>query len=139
MPKRLARTITARSYLLSFWKRGAHRLPCGLLLFFDPLPWAVPSLLPLSSSSFLNTGPLKRHRQRGQGPIRHAIHAINLFHIYCSRDTFSAAGSSATSLTGLHSLSGLSAQPRPLLGAFPRRNLRTRGARLPSAARKRAA
>jgi MFS family permease len=87
--QRWLRTDHRALYLLSFWS-VALTLPCGLLLFFGPAAWAVPSLLAAEFFLFLNTGPLNAAIVNAvNGPIRATAIAINLFIIHCFGDTFS--------------------------------------------------
>ena len=76
-------------YLLSFWS-VALTLPCGILVFFGPAGWAVPSLFAAEFFLFLNTGPLNAAIVNSvNGPIRATAIACNLFIIHCFGDTFS--------------------------------------------------
>lgn len=76
-------------YLLSFWS-VALTLPCGILLFFGPHAWAVPSLFAAEFFLFLNTGPLNTAIVNSvSAPIRATAIACNLFVIHFFGDTFS--------------------------------------------------
>jgi MFS family permease len=87
--QRWLRTNHRALYLLSFWS-VALTLPCGILLFFGPAAWAVPSLFAAEFFLFLNTGPLNTAVVNSiSGPIRATAIACNLFIIHCFGDTFS--------------------------------------------------
>jgi MFS family permease len=87
--QRWLRTNHRALYLLSFWS-VALTLPCGLLLFFGPPAWAIPSLFAAEFFLFLNTGPLNAAIVNSvNGPIRATAIACNLFIIHCFGDTFS--------------------------------------------------
>jgi len=87
--QRWLRTNHSALYLLSFWS-VALTLPCGLMLFFGPAAWAVPSLFAAEFFLFLNTGPLNAAIVNAvNGPIRATAIAVNLFIIHCFGDTFS--------------------------------------------------
>ncbi len=87
--QRWLRTNHRALYLLSFWS-VALTLPCGLLLFFGPASWAVPSLFAAEFFLFLNTGPLNTAIVNSvSGPIRATAVSVNLFCIHCFGDTFS--------------------------------------------------
>jgi MFS family permease len=76
-------------YLLSFWS-VALTLPFGLLLFFGPAKWAVPSLFAAEFFLFLNTGPLNTAIVNSVGAeVRATAVGLNLFIIHCFGDTFS--------------------------------------------------
>jgi MFS family permease len=76
-------------YLLSFWS-VALTLPFGLLVFFGPPAWAVPSLFLAEFFLFLNTGPLNAAIVNSvTAPIRAAAVGLNFFIIHCFGDTFS--------------------------------------------------
>jgi predicted MFS family arabinose efflux permease len=76
-------------YLLSFWS-VALTLPCGILLFFGPPAWAIPSLFAAEFFLFLNTGPLNTAIVNSvSGPVRATAIGLNLFIIHCFGDTFS--------------------------------------------------
>jgi MFS family permease len=87
--QRWLRTNHRALYLLSFWS-VALTLPCGVLLFFGPAAWAVPSLFAAEFFLFLNTGPLNTAIVNSvSGPVRATAVSINLFCIHCFGDTFS--------------------------------------------------
>jgi len=87
--QRWLRTNHRALYLLSFWS-VALTLPCGVLLFFGPAAWAVPSLFAAEFFLFLNTGPLNAAIVNSvNGPVRATAVSINLFCIHCFGDTFS--------------------------------------------------
>jgi MFS transporter, Spinster family, sphingosine-1-phosphate transporter len=76
-------------YLLSAWS-VALTLPCGVLLFFGPRAWVVPSLLAAEFFLFLNTGPLNTAIVNSvSAPVRATAISINLFCIHFFGDTFS--------------------------------------------------
>lgn len=76
-------------YLLSFWS-VALTLPCGILLFFGPRAWAIPSLLAAEFFLFLNTGPLNAAIVNSvSAPVRATAISLNLFCIHAFGDTFS--------------------------------------------------
>lgn len=86
---RWLRTNHRALYLLSFWS-VALTLPCGLLLFFGPPRWSVPSLAAAEFFLFLNTGPLNAAILNAvSGQMRAAAVGLNLFIIHCFGDTFS--------------------------------------------------
>jgi len=83
------RTNYRALYLLSFWS-VLLTLPCGLLLFFGPHAWAVPSLFAAEFFLFLNTGPLNAAIVNSvSAPVRATAISINLFCIHFFGDTFS--------------------------------------------------
>ena len=87
--QRWLRTNHHALYLLSFWS-VALTLPCGILVFFGPAAWAVPSLFAAEFFLFLNTGPLNTAIVNSvNGQIRATAIACNLFIIHCFGDTFS--------------------------------------------------
>ena len=87
--QRWLRTNHRALYLLSFWS-VALTLPCGVLLFFGPAAWAVPSLFAAEFFLFLNTGPLNAAIVNSvSAPVRATAISINLFVIHCFGDTFS--------------------------------------------------
>ena len=87
--QRWLRTNHRALYLLSFWS-VALTLPCGILLFFGPAAWAVPSLFAAEFFLFLNTGPLNTAIVNSvSAPVRATAVSINLFCIHCFGDTFS--------------------------------------------------
>ena len=68
----------------------ALTLPFGVLLFFGPAAWAVPSLFAAEFFLFLNTGPLNAAIVNSvSAPVRATAVSINLFCIHCFGDTFS--------------------------------------------------
>jgi sugar phosphate permease len=76
-------------YLLSFWS-VALTLPCGILLFFGPRAWGIPSLFAAEFFLFLNTGPLNTAIVNSvSAPVRATAVGLNLFIIHCFGDTFS--------------------------------------------------
>ena len=76
-------------YLLSFWS-VALTLPCGILVFFGPETWAVPSLFAAEFFLFLNTGPLNAAIVNAvSAPVRATAVSFNLFCIHFFGDTFS--------------------------------------------------
>jgi len=87
--QRWLRTNHRALYLLSFWS-VALTLPCGVLAFFGPAAWAVPSLFAAEFFLFLNTGPLNTAIVNSvAAPVRATAIACNLFIIHCFGDTFS--------------------------------------------------
>jgi MFS family permease len=69
-------------YLLSFWS-VALTLPFGILLFFGPPAWAVPSLFLAEFFLFMNTGPLNAAIVNSvSAPVRAAAISLNLFCIH---------------------------------------------------------
>ena len=83
------RTNHRALYLLSFWS-VVLTLPCGLLLFFGPHAWAIPSLFAAEFFLFLNTGPLNTAIVNSvSAPVRATAISINLFCIHFFGDTFS--------------------------------------------------
>jgi MFS family permease len=87
--QRWLRTNHRALYLLSFWS-VALTLPCGVLLFFGPHAWAVPSLSLAEFFLFLNTGPLNTAIVNSVGaPVRATAIGLNLFFIHAFGDTFS--------------------------------------------------
>jgi predicted MFS family arabinose efflux permease len=83
------RTNHRALYLLSFWS-VALTLPCGVLVFFGPPGWAVPSLFAAEFFLFLNTGPLNAAIVNSvSAPVRATAIGLNLFIIHCFGDTFS--------------------------------------------------
>ncbi|MGA3133900.1 MAG: MFS transporter [Terracidiphilus sp.] len=76
-------------YLFSMWS-VALTLPWGILLFFGPKSWAVPSLFLAEFFLFLNTGPLNTAIVNSvSAPVRATAISINLFCIHAFGDTFS--------------------------------------------------
>lgn len=87
--QRWLRTNHRALYLLSFWS-VALTLPCGVLLFFGPRAWAIPSLVAAEFFLFLNTGPLNAAIVNSvAAPVRATAIALNLFCIHFFGDTFS--------------------------------------------------
>jgi MFS family permease len=87
--QRWLRTNHRALYLLSFWS-VALTLPCGVLVFFGPAAWAVPSLFAAEFFLFLNTGPLNAAIVNSvSAPVRATAVGLNLFIIHCFGDTFS--------------------------------------------------
>ena len=83
------RTNDRALYLLSFWS-VALTLPCGMLLFFGPRAWTLPSLLAAEFFLFLNTGPLNAAIVNSvSAPVRATAISFNLFCIHFFGDTFS--------------------------------------------------
>ena len=89
LAQRWLRTNHRALYLLSFWS-VALTLPCGVMVFFGPAAWAVPSLFAAEFFLFLNTGPLNAAIVNSvSAPVRATAIACNLFIIHCFGDTFS--------------------------------------------------
>jgi MFS family permease len=87
--QRWLRTDHRALYLLSFWS-VALALPFGILLFFGPPSWAIPSLLAAEFFLFLNTGPLNAAIVNSiSAPVRATAMGVNFFVIHCFGDTFS--------------------------------------------------
>jgi MFS transporter, Spinster family, sphingosine-1-phosphate transporter len=87
--QRWLRTNHRALYLVSFWS-VALTLPFGILLFFGPTRWAVPSLFAAEFFLFLNTGPLNTAIVNSvSAPVRATAVSINLFCIHFFGDTFS--------------------------------------------------
>jgi MFS family permease len=87
--QRWLRTNYRALYLLSFWS-VALALPFGILLFFGPPSWAIPSLLAAEFFLFLNTGPLNAAIVNSvSAPVRATAMGVNFFVIHCFGDTFS--------------------------------------------------
>lgn len=87
--QRWLRTNHRALYLVSFWS-VALTIPCGLLLFFGPPRWAVPSLFAAEFFLFLNTGPINAAIVNSvSAPVRATAVALNLFIIHFFGDTFS--------------------------------------------------
>ena len=90
-------------WIAQIWLRKNHRalylflqwsvaltLPWGILLFFGPHRWAVPSLFAAEFFLFLNTGPLNTAIVNSvAAPVRATAISINLFCIHFFGDTFS--------------------------------------------------
>jgi MFS family permease len=76
-------------YLLSAWS-VLLTLPFGILLFFGPHSWAIPSLFAAEFFLFLNTGPLNTAIVNSvSAPVRATAISINLLCIHLLGDTFS--------------------------------------------------
>jgi MFS family permease len=76
-------------YLVSFWS-VALTLPCGIMVFFGPKAWAIPSLFVTEFFLFLNTGPLNTAIVNSvSAPVRATAISFNLFCIHAFGDTFS--------------------------------------------------
>jgi len=87
--QRWLRTNHRALYLVSAWS-VALTLPFGVLLFFGPHAWALPSLFAAEFFLFLNTGPLNTALVNSvNGPVRATAISINLFCIHAFGDTFS--------------------------------------------------
>jgi len=87
--QRWLRTDYRALYLLSFWS-VALALPFGILLFFGPPSWAIPSLFAAEFFLFLNTGPLNAALLNSvSAPVRATAIGVNFFTIHCFGDTFS--------------------------------------------------
>jgi predicted MFS family arabinose efflux permease len=87
--QRWLRTNHRALYLVSFWS-VALTLPFGILLFFGPIRWAVPSLFAAEFFLFLNTGPLNTAIVNSvSAPVRATAVSVNLFCIHFFGDTFS--------------------------------------------------
>lgn len=89
LAQRWLRTNHRALYLLSFWS-VALTLPFGVLVFFGPPHWAVPSLFAAEFFLFLNTGPLNTAIVNSvSGAVRATAVSLNLFCIHFFGDTFS--------------------------------------------------
>ena len=87
--QRWLRTNHRALYLVSAWS-VVLTLPFGVLLFFGPHTWAVPSLFCAEFFLFLNTGPLNTALCNSvNGAVRATAISINLFCIHFFGDTFS--------------------------------------------------
>jgi len=87
--QRWLRTDDRALYLLSFWS-VALTLPFGVLIFFGPHSWAIPSLAAAEFFLFLNTGPLNAAIVNSvSAPVRATAVSLNLFIIHAFGDTFS--------------------------------------------------
>ena len=87
--QRWLRTNHRALYLLSFWS-VALTLPFGILLFFGPSRFAVPSMFAAEFFLFLNTGPLNTAIINSvSAPVRATAVSVNLFCIHFFGDTFS--------------------------------------------------
>lgn len=87
--QRWLRTNHRALYLLSFWS-VALTLPCGVLVFFGPPSWAIPSLFAAEFFLFLNTGPLNAAIINSvSAPVRATAVSFNLFCIHAFGDAFS--------------------------------------------------
>jgi len=98
----IAGTLTG-GWLAQLWLRTNHRalylfsalsvaltLPFGILLFFGPHSWAIPSLCLAEFFLFLNTGPLNTAIVNSvSAPVRATAISVNLFCIHFFGDTFS--------------------------------------------------
>jgi MFS transporter, Spinster family, sphingosine-1-phosphate transporter len=89
LAQRWLRTNYRALYLLSFWS-VALTLPCGIVVFFGPSAWAIPSLFVTEFFLFLNTGPLNAAIVNSvSAPVRATAISFNLFCIHAFGDTFS--------------------------------------------------
>ncbi len=93
----------AGGWIAQMWLRTNHRalylfsalsvaltLPFGILLFFGPHSWAIPSLFAAEFFLFLNTGPLNTAIVNSvSAPVRATAISMNLFCIHFFGDTFS--------------------------------------------------
>jgi MFS transporter, Spinster family, sphingosine-1-phosphate transporter len=87
--QRWQRTNHRAVYLLSVWS-VALTLPCGVLVFFGPRAWILPSLFAAEFFLFLNTGPLNAAIVNSvSAPVRATAISVNLFCIHFFGDTFS--------------------------------------------------
>ena len=87
--QRWQRTNHRALYLFSSWS-VALALPFGVLVFFGPHSWAIPSLFAAEFFIFLNTGPLNAAIVNSvDGAVRATAISINLFCIHFFGDTFS--------------------------------------------------
>jgi predicted MFS family arabinose efflux permease len=87
--QRWLRTDHRALYLLSFWS-VALTLPFGVLVFFGPAKWMIPSLFLAEFFLFLNTGPLNAAIVNSvSAPVRATAVSLNLFCIHFFGDTFS--------------------------------------------------
>lgn len=87
--QRWLRTNHRALYLVSFWS-VALTLPFGILLFFGPSRWTIPSLFAAEFFLFLNTGPLNAAIVNSvSAPVRATAVSFNLFCIHFFGDTFS--------------------------------------------------
>jgi MFS family permease len=87
--QRWLRTDHRALYLLSFWS-VALTLPFGILVFFGPVRWIIPSLFLAEFFLFLNTGPLNTAIVNSvSAPVRATAVSLNLFCIHFFGDTFS--------------------------------------------------
>jgi MFS family permease len=76
-------------YLMSAWS-VLLTLPFGVLLFFGPRNWAIPSLFAAEFFLFLNTGPLNTALVNSvAAPVRATAISVNLLCIHLFGDTFS--------------------------------------------------
>jgi MFS transporter, Spinster family, sphingosine-1-phosphate transporter len=76
-------------YLFSAWS-VLLTLPFGILLFFGPREWAIPSLFAAEFFLFLNAGPLNTAIVNSvSAPVRATAISINLLCIHLLGDTFS--------------------------------------------------
>jgi MFS transporter, Spinster family, sphingosine-1-phosphate transporter len=89
LAQRWLKTNYRALYLLSFWS-VALTLPCGIVVFFGPSAWAIPSLFVTEFFLFLNTGPLNAAIVNSvSAPVRATAISFNLFCIHAFGDTFS--------------------------------------------------
>lgn len=89
LAQRWLRTNHRALYLLSFWS-VALTLPCGVMLFFGPSAWAIPTLFVTEFFLFLNTGPLNTAIVNSvSAPVRATAISLNLLFIHLFGDTFS--------------------------------------------------
>jgi MFS transporter, Spinster family, sphingosine-1-phosphate transporter len=89
LAQRWLRTNDRALYLLSFWS-VALTLPFGILIFFGPHAWTVPSLAAAEFFLFLNTGPLNAAIVNSvSAPVRATAVSLNLFIIHAFGDAFS--------------------------------------------------
>jgi MFS family permease len=87
--QRWLRTNHRALYLLSAWSI-VLTLPFGVLLFFGPHAWALPSLFCAEFFLFMNTGPLNTALCNSvNGAVRATAISINLLCIHLFGDTFS--------------------------------------------------
>ncbi len=85
--QRWLRTNHRALYLFSAWS-VLLTLPFGVLLFFGPHSWALPSLFAAEFFLFLNTGPLNTAIVNSvNAPVRATAISINLFCIHAFGDT----------------------------------------------------
>jgi MFS family permease len=89
LAQRWLRTDHRALYLLSFWS-VALTVPFGLLVFFGPAKFMIPSLFLAEFFLFLNTGPLNAAIVNSvAAPVRATAVSLNLFCIHFFGDTFS--------------------------------------------------
>lgn len=83
------RTNHRALYLLSFWS-VALTIPFGVMVFFGPKAWVVPSLFLAEFFLFLNNGPINAAIVNSvSAPVRATAISINLFCIHFFGDSFS--------------------------------------------------